>query len=287
MPAPPGCCRRRCRAATSSRPTRCGASSTARDRSSARPSAAAGRVLGPGGALRSTPGRSRSAPLCLTGVHPRPGAWRATRRARAPALLDGLREGWREVRSRQWIGVGCPGLRRLHGRRAAVGLRPRPGAGRARARRRERVGGDHRRVRRRLAHRRRSRLRWRPRRPLVVVALGIAVASARRRSSAAASRSAHRGLEGCRDRRLAVLHPVGHALQEHVPEHVLSRVSSYDFVVTVGLSGLGIAVAGPVADAVGLHATHARDERDRDPARAGAAPFPAVRNLRRVEAGAS
>ena len=35
----------------------------------------------------------------------------------------------------------------------------------------------------------------------------------------------------------------------------MSRVSSYDFTVSLGLMPIGMAVAGPVADAVGLHET--------------------------------
>jgi hypothetical protein len=35
----------------------------------------------------------------------------------------------------------------------------------------------------------------------------------------------------------------------------VSRVSAYDFSVSVGLMPLGMAVCGPIADAIGLHAT--------------------------------
>jgi MFS family permease len=45
------------------------------------------------------------------------------------------------------------------------------------------------------------------------------------------------------------------ALQQHVPEHVLSRVSSYDWMVSMVFLPLGFAVAGSVADAAGLAAT--------------------------------
>jgi MFS family permease len=45
------------------------------------------------------------------------------------------------------------------------------------------------------------------------------------------------------------------SIQEQVPPHAISRVSSYDFSVSLGLMPLGMAVAGPVALAVGLHAT--------------------------------
>jgi MFS family permease len=45
------------------------------------------------------------------------------------------------------------------------------------------------------------------------------------------------------------------ALQVHVPERALSRVSAYDWLVSLGLSPVGLAVAGPVALAVGAGPT--------------------------------
>jgi hypothetical protein len=45
------------------------------------------------------------------------------------------------------------------------------------------------------------------------------------------------------------------ALQEHVPIEKLSRVSSYDALGSFVFIPLGLAIAGPIADAVGL--THA------------------------------
>jgi MFS family permease len=44
-------------------------------------------------------------------------------------------------------------------------------------------------------------------------------------------------------------------LQEHIPEASLSRVSSYDYAASAGVMPLGTIAAGPVADAVGIHAT--------------------------------
>jgi MFS family permease len=44
-------------------------------------------------------------------------------------------------------------------------------------------------------------------------------------------------------------------LQEQVPPESVSRVSSYDFTVSLGLMPIGMAVSGPIAAAVGLHAT--------------------------------
>ena len=44
------------------------------------------------------------------------------------------------------------------------------------------------------------------------------------------------------------------SLQEQVPPGAVARVSSYDFAVSVGLMPLGLALAGPIADALGLAA---------------------------------
>ncbi|MEU5099372.1 MFS transporter [Streptomyces sp. NPDC020996] len=45
------------------------------------------------------------------------------------------------------------------------------------------------------------------------------------------------------------------ALQTHVPEAALSRVSSYDFLLSAGLMPLGLALAGPVSEALGVRPT--------------------------------
>jgi MFS family permease len=45
------------------------------------------------------------------------------------------------------------------------------------------------------------------------------------------------------------------SIQEQVPAHAVSRVSSYDFSVSLGLMPIGMAVAGPIAATAGLQAT--------------------------------
>jgi MFS family permease len=45
------------------------------------------------------------------------------------------------------------------------------------------------------------------------------------------------------------------SIQEQIPARSVSRVSAYDFSVSMGLMPLGMAVCGPIADAIGLHAT--------------------------------
>ncbi len=45
------------------------------------------------------------------------------------------------------------------------------------------------------------------------------------------------------------------SLQVHIPEQVLSRVSSYDHLIAVALMPLGLVLAGPLADGLGVHRT--------------------------------
>jgi MFS family permease len=45
------------------------------------------------------------------------------------------------------------------------------------------------------------------------------------------------------------------SIQEQIPPHAVSRVSSYDFTVSLGLMPIGMALAGPIAGEFGLHTT--------------------------------
>ncbi len=45
------------------------------------------------------------------------------------------------------------------------------------------------------------------------------------------------------------------ALQTHVPQAALSRVSSYDYLLSAGLMPLGLALAGPVSESLGVRPT--------------------------------
>ncbi len=47
----------------------------------------------------------------------------------------------------------------------------------------------------------------------------------------------------------------GTLLQRRVPPHLLGRVASLDFFVSVSLMPVSMALAGPVADAIGLRNT--------------------------------
>jgi predicted MFS family arabinose efflux permease len=45
------------------------------------------------------------------------------------------------------------------------------------------------------------------------------------------------------------------ALQQHVPRHALSRVSSYDALGSIVAIPIGLAIAGPIADGIGVSTT--------------------------------
>ena len=52
------------------------------------------------------------------------------------------------------------------------------------------------------------------------------------------------------------------AMQQEIPQEKLSRVYSYDALGSFALIPLGLAVAGPIADAIGTRETHPRRRRD-------------------------
>src|SRR3954454_10436243 len=100
-------------------------------------------------------------------------------------------------------------------------------------------------------------LRVRLERPVLVAALMLVIASTQ--AAIIGSGLGTAGIAG-----LEVLAGVASSLfftlwdtsiQEQVPPHAVSRVSSYDFSVSLGLMPLGMAVAGPIAATAGLHAT--------------------------------
>jgi MFS family permease len=76
------------------------------------------------------------------------------------------------------------------------------------------------------------------------------------------------------------------SLQQQIPARALSRVSSYDFFTSAGLMPIGLVLAGPVSQALGLHATlHLMSVVGVGSALACLA-IPSVRNLARpVESG--
>jgi MFS family permease len=71
-------------------------------------------------------------------------------------------------------------------------------------------------------------------------------------------------------------------LQEHIPEASLSRVSSFDYAASAGVMPLGTIAAGPIADAVGIHATLTAMSVIGVAAALACLTVPAVRNLPRA-----
>ena len=72
-------------------------------------------------------------------------------------------------------------------------------------------------------------------------------------------------------------------MQQHVPPDVLSRVSSYDWLVSLVFMPLGFTLAGPLADAIGLDTTLIAAAIVSATANLGVLLVPSVRNLRRLD----
>lgn len=72
-------------------------------------------------------------------------------------------------------------------------------------------------------------------------------------------------------------------MQQHVPADVLSRVSSYDWLVSLVFMPLGFTLAGPLADAIGLDTTLIAAAILSAAANLGVLLVPGVRNLRRMD----
>ncbi len=100
-------------------------------------------------------------------------------------------------------------------------------------------------------------LRWKPERPLLVASLAILLGVPQFLLLAEAAPLAAIVLAG-------VVTGIGHelfgvfwdtTLQQHVPREKLSRVSSYDWLGSIAIMPLGLAVAGPIAGWIGVRET--------------------------------
>lgn len=171
-----------------------------------------------------------------------------------PSFLAGLRTGWREVRARSWVSVFLASMCVYHlivlpaifvlgpviadrdygGASAWAVVVAAFGAGA--------VLGDL------------ILLRWRPPRPLSAAAMLLIVASCQAAIiGSGLPIGAIAGLEFVTGIAVTGYFTLWETtLQEQIPEHALSRVSSYDFTVSVGLMPIGLALAGPLAAVVGL-----------------------------------
>jgi MFS family permease len=214
-------------------------------------------VAGTGEAIAVDAATFAVSAACLIRLRPAVGAAAADEAAERETFLAGLRTGWREVRSRAWLswGLGAmsayhlfvlpavfvlgPALAKqdLHGASSWAAIVACLGIGGV-------VGNL-------------VALRIRLHRPIVVTAAALVGAS----TQAVIIGS---GLGTVGIAALELLAGVCVALfftlwdlsiQEQIPARAISRVSAYDFTVSLGLMPLGMAICGPIADAIGLHAT--------------------------------
>lgn len=208
-------------------------------------------VGGPGLAFAVDAGTFAVSVLCLVALRPRV----VERAAGAGAsFLADLRGGWRAVRERPWVQVGLGAMTGYHvivlpaifvlgpvlmedrydGASSWAIITAAFGAGA--------IAGDV------------VLLRWRPRRALLagmVLLIGASCQAAIIGSGLPVGGiAALEFLTGGCVTAFFTLWTV--SLQEHVPDEVLSRVSSYDFLASVGTVPLGAALAGLLAGPVGV-----------------------------------
>jgi MFS family permease len=197
--------------------------------------------------------------LCLARMRPgvEPVAAAADAAGAHEPFLAGLREGWREVRSRAWLRWGLVAMSVYHVfvLPAVLVLGPALADGQLDGASSWAaivacfgVGGVLGNV---------VALRIPLRRPVFIAALALVGAS----TQAAIIGS---GLGTVGIAALELLAGICVALfftlwdlsiQEQVPSHAVSRVSAYDFSVSLGLMPLGMAMSGPIAEWLGLQAT--------------------------------
>ena len=73
-------------------------------------------------------------------------------------------------------------------------------------------------------------------------------------------------------------------LQSEVPQDVLSRVSSYDWAISLVFMPIGFALWGPISELVGVDTAFVAAAVVSAAAKIGPVAVPDVRNLRRVDA---
>ncbi|MFJ4675640.1 MFS transporter [Kitasatospora sp. NPDC088783] len=99
--------------------------------------------------------------------------------------------------------------------------------------------------------------RWKPARPMAVAAVAMAVASCQAAIIGSGAPvwviAALKAVTGVGVSLFFVLWET--SLQVHIPERVLSRVSSYDHLIAVALMPLGLVLAGPLSESLGVRPT--------------------------------
>lgn len=209
-------------------------------------------TIGEGGALLVDAGTFGVSILCLLALRPR-----VVERGDPEPFSSDLRGGWREVRARSWVWsflavivvyhvIVLPSIwvlgpvlmeDELHGATSWAIVVTAFGAGS--------IVADV------------MLLRWRPRFALRAAAGAIALASCQAVIiGSGLPIAAIAAVEFCAAMGVSAGFTLWETtLQEHIPEGSLSRVSSYDYAASAGVMPLGTIAAGPVADAVGIHAT--------------------------------
>jgi MFS family permease len=209
-------------------------------------------TLGEGGALLVDAGTFAVSIACLLGLRPR-----VVQRGDPEPFAADLRGGWREVRARSWVWsfllamvvyhvIVLPSIyvlgpvlmkEELDGATSWAIITVAFGLGS--------IVADV------------LLLRWRPRFALRTAAIALAFASCQAVIIGS-------GLPILAIAAVEFLAAIGvsafftlweTSLQEHIPPAAISRVSSYDYVASAGMMPLGMIVAGPVSEAVGIHAT--------------------------------
>lgn len=236
-------------------------------------------LAGEGTALIVDAGTFLVSVLCLLALRPR-----VVERAEAPeAFITDLAGGWREVRARRWVwsfllamvvyhAVVLPSIYvlgpvlfedELDGATSWAVVSVAFGLGS--------IVADV------------LLMRWRPRFALRVAAIGLGLASCQ-------AIVVGSGLPLAAIAVLEFFAAIGvsgfftlweTSLQEHIPEASISRVTSYDYAASAGMIPLGVIIAGPVSDAVGIHETLAAMTAFGMLAAIACLAVPAVRNLPR------
>lgn len=237
-------------------------------------------TLGPGGAIAVDAGTFALSAAALARLNPR-----VIERAaeQEPTLLEGLRAGWSEIRSRPWVqaflGLLCayhvivlPSIfvlgpvlaeRELDGASSWAVVVAAFGIGS--------IAGDL------------LVLRFKPSRPLLIAAVAFVIASCQ--AAIVGSGLPVAGIAAL-EAVTGVAVSVGFTLwettlQEQIPERSISRVSSYDFLVSVGAMPVGLAIAGPLEQAIGLHELLVLQTLVGLPIALAALAVPSVRAIRR------